>query len=59
MEDHAGGKGRDWESDVRLQPKLLLMSGKMTERVNKMSLISFLKLYIPKYAKICGNNSAV
>ncbi|XP_034397087.1 leucine zipper putative tumor suppressor 2 homolog isoform X2 [Cyclopterus lumpus] len=32
MEDHAGGKNRDRESDGRLQPKLLLMSGKMTDR---------------------------
>ncbi|KAM8759541.1 leucine zipper putative tumor suppressor 1 isoform 1-T4 [Acanthopagrus schlegelii] len=34
MEEHAGGKKRDGESDGRLQPKLLLMSGKMTERTS-------------------------
>ncbi|XP_049434146.1 leucine zipper putative tumor suppressor 1 [Epinephelus fuscoguttatus] len=34
MEDHAGGKNREGESDGRLQPKLLLMSGKMTERTS-------------------------
>ncbi|XP_042344769.1 leucine zipper putative tumor suppressor 1 [Plectropomus leopardus] len=34
MEDHAGGKNKDGESDGRLQPKLLLMSGKMTERTS-------------------------
>lgn len=35
MEDHVGGKKRDGESDGRLQPTLLLMSGKMTEMVSK------------------------
>ncbi|XP_059194023.1 leucine zipper putative tumor suppressor 1 [Centropristis striata] len=34
MEDHAGGKNRDGESDGRLQPKLLLMSGKMNDRTS-------------------------
>ncbi|XP_029296484.1 leucine zipper putative tumor suppressor 1 [Cottoperca gobio] len=34
MEDHAGGKNRDGESDVRLQPKRLLVSGKMAERTS-------------------------
>ncbi|XP_070761041.1 leucine zipper putative tumor suppressor 1 [Enoplosus armatus] len=34
MEDHAGGKKRDGESDGRLQPKLLLMSGNMTKRTS-------------------------
>ncbi|XP_034727155.1 leucine zipper putative tumor suppressor 1 [Etheostoma cragini] len=34
MEDHAGGKNQDGESDGRLQPKLLLMSGNMAERVS-------------------------
>ncbi|XP_070820200.1 leucine zipper putative tumor suppressor 1 [Chaetodon trifascialis] len=34
MEDHAGGQKRDGESDGRLQPKLLLMSGNMTERTS-------------------------
>ncbi|XP_019131476.2 leucine zipper putative tumor suppressor 1 [Larimichthys crocea] len=34
MEDHAGGKKRDGESDERLQPKLLLTSGKMTEKTS-------------------------
>lgn len=33
MEDREGGKNRDGESDVRLQPKLLLMSGN-TERTS-------------------------
>nr|XP_040052022.1 leucine zipper putative tumor suppressor 1 [Gasterosteus aculeatus aculeatus]XP_040052023.1 leucine zipper putative tumor suppressor 1 [Gasterosteus aculeatus aculeatus] len=32
MEDHAGGKNRDGESDGRPQPKLLLFSGQMTNR---------------------------
>lgn len=40
MEDHAGGKKRDGESDERLQPKLLLTSGKMTEKVSKSSGLS-------------------
>ncbi|XP_068559281.1 leucine zipper putative tumor suppressor 1 isoform X2 [Cebidichthys violaceus] len=34
MEDNAGGKNRDGESDGRLQPKLLLMPGKMTDRTS-------------------------
>ncbi|KAK9522600.1 hypothetical protein VZT92_019052 [Zoarces viviparus] len=34
MEDKAGGKNRDGESDGRLQPKLLLMPGKMTDRTS-------------------------
>ncbi|XP_051278876.1 leucine zipper putative tumor suppressor 1 [Dicentrarchus labrax] len=34
MEDHTSGKKRDGESDRRLQPKLLLMSGKMTDRTS-------------------------
>ncbi|KAA8592383.1 hypothetical protein FQN60_017838 [Etheostoma spectabile] len=34
MEDRTGGKNRDGESDGRLQPKLLLMSGNMAERVS-------------------------
>ncbi|XP_068167281.1 leucine zipper putative tumor suppressor 2 homolog isoform X2 [Antennarius striatus] len=34
MEDHAGGKKRDGESDGRLQPKLPLMSGNVTERTS-------------------------
>lgn len=40
MEDHAGGKNRDGESDGRLQPKLLLFSGQMTNRVSKKSIVS-------------------
>lgn len=47
MEEHAGGKKRDGESDGRLQPKLLLMSGKMTERVSNMPTTSSLML-LPK-----------
>lgn len=39
MEEHLGGKKREGESDGRLQPKLLLMSGNMTERVSKMAII--------------------
>lgn len=35
MEDHVGEKKRDGESDGRLQPTLLLMSGKMIEMVSK------------------------
>lgn len=42
MEDHAGGKKRDGESDGRQQPKLLLMSGKMTERVSIASSLMLL-----------------
>ncbi|XP_035514620.1 leucine zipper putative tumor suppressor 1 [Morone saxatilis] len=34
MGDHTNEKKRDGESDRRLQPKLLLMSGKMTERTS-------------------------
>ncbi|XP_044053989.1 leucine zipper putative tumor suppressor 1 [Siniperca chuatsi] len=34
MEDHAGEKNGDDDSDGRLQPKLLLMSRKMTERTS-------------------------
>lgn len=34
MDDHAGGKKKDGESDGRLQPKLLLTSGKTTERTS-------------------------
>lgn len=44
MEDREGRKNRDGESDGRLQPKLLLMSGK-TERVSKMPIISPPMLY--------------
>lgn len=40
MEDHVGGKKRDGELDGRLQPTLLLMSGKMTEMVSKMPISS-------------------
>ena len=44
MEDHASGKNRDGESDGRLQPKLLLMSGKITEKVS----YCFLSYALPK-----------
>lgn len=40
MEDHAGEKRKDGESDGRIQPTLLLMSGKMTEKVSKMDIFS-------------------
>lgn len=39
MEEHAGRRNRDGESDGRLQTKLLLMTGKMTERVSKLAII--------------------
>lgn len=35
MEECANGKNADGESDGRLQPKLLFMSGKMTEMVRE------------------------
>lgn len=40
MEDHAGGKKRDGESDGRQQPRLVLMSGNRTERVSKVAIKS-------------------
>ncbi|XP_074494401.1 leucine zipper putative tumor suppressor 1 [Sebastes fasciatus] len=51
MEERAGGKNRDGESDGRLQPKLLLMSGKKTERTSaEKSLVrsTAFKPVIPK-----------
>ncbi|XP_068616780.1 leucine zipper putative tumor suppressor 1 [Brachionichthys hirsutus] len=51
MEDHAGGKERDEESNGRPQPKLLLMSAKVSERTSaEKSLIrsALFKPMIPK-----------
>lgn len=45
MEERAGRRNRDGESDGRLQPKLLLMSGKMTERVSKLPIICSVMIF--------------
>lgn len=49
MEERAGGKNRDGESDGRLQPKLLLMSGKKTERVSRRPIVASFMIH-PKDA---------
>ncbi|XP_068461032.1 leucine zipper putative tumor suppressor 1 isoform X2 [Clinocottus analis] len=62
MEGHAGGKNRGGESDGRLQSKLLVMSGKMTDRTSaEKSLVrsTAFKSVIPKSTSSAetGHNS--
>nr|XP_046243050.1 leucine zipper putative tumor suppressor 1 isoform X2 [Scatophagus argus]XP_046243051.1 leucine zipper putative tumor suppressor 1 isoform X2 [Scatophagus argus] len=62
MEDHAGGQKRDGESAGRLQPKLILLSGTMTERTSaEKSLVrsAAFKPVIPRSTSstVTGHNS--
>ncbi|XP_042277011.1 leucine zipper putative tumor suppressor 1 [Thunnus albacares] len=60
MEEHTGRRNRDGESDGHLQPKLLLMSGKMTERTTaEKSLVrsTAFKPVFPRSTTSTGHNS--
>ncbi|XP_053181817.1 leucine zipper putative tumor suppressor 1 [Scomber japonicus] len=60
MEEHAGRRNRDGESDGRLQTKLLLMTGKMTERTTaEKSLVrsTAFKPVFPRSTTSSGHDS--